>query len=127
MPADLSLDLDADERAPALARHAAARAISTLPEPVRDVALVLISELVTNAVRHGCTGPDDRVLLSVTQRGGRLRVEVEDPGPGVPERAPIDDPQRESGWGLVMVERLASSWGTSTGPSRVWFELDPAG
>jgi len=118
---DLDVELDADHRAPGLARRAAADAI---PGSVRDTALLLISEVVTNAVRHGRTGQADSVRLSVTQQSGRLRVEVEDPGPGVPLQDPGDDPLRESGWGLVMVDRLATRWGTATDPSRVWFELD---
>jgi anti-anti-sigma factor len=124
---DVRLELAADPQAPGEARRATAGGIPELPESVRDVALLLVSEVVTNAVRHGCASPDDRVQLSVAHRGDRLRVEVEDPGPGVPELGPRDDPLRESGWGLVMVDRFAASWGTEANPSRVWFELNANG
>ena len=97
-----------------------------LPDAVRDVALLLVSEVVTNAIRHGCEGPGDRVRLSLAHGSGSIRIEVEDPGPGVPDMVTGDggDPLRESGWGLVMVDRFASRWGTELDPSRVWFELD---
>ncbi len=122
---EVRAELAGDLQAPGLARAAAARTMGDLPEPVRDAALLLISEVVTNAVRHGCSGPDDRVRLVVGRRAVALRVEVEDPGRGVPDPADgEDDPLRESGWGLVMVDRLASRWGTDHHPSRVWFELD---
>lgn len=124
---DVRLELAADPQAPGEARRATAGAAPELPETVRDVVLLLVSEVVTNAVRHGCTSPDDRIVVTVAHRGDRLRVEVEDPGPGVPERIPGDDPLRESGWGLLMVDRFAAAWGTETDPSRVWFELDANG
>jgi len=122
---DLRLELPADPHAPALARQAAAEATADLPEEVRDAALLLVSEVVTNAVRHGCTSPDDRVRMTVGREGRSIRFEVEDPGPGVPVRRPGNTERlvRESGWGLVMLERLASRWGIERDPSRVWFEL----
>ena len=123
---EVRIELAGDLRAPGLARSAAAGAIGDLPEHVRDAAMLLISEVVTNAVRHGCSGPEDRVGLFVGRPGGVLRVEVRDPGHGLPHGSTgDDDPLRESGWGLVMVDRLASRWGIERGPSRVWFELDP--
>jgi len=123
---NLHLELAADTRAPGIARQAAAEATAGLPEPIREAALLLLSEVVTNAVRHGCSGPGDLVRLSLTRRAGSIRFEVEDPGPGIPAAIAEhqDGPLRESGWGLVMVDRLASRWGTERDPSRVWFELD---
>ncbi|HXJ62705.1 MAG TPA: ATP-binding protein, partial [Actinomycetota bacterium] len=90
----------------------------------------LVSEVVTNAVRHGCEGPDDRVRLTLAYRDGSIRIEVEDPGDGIPAATTGgdgDDHLRESGWGLLMVDRFASRWGTELEPSRVWFELDVDG
>ena len=84
--------------------------------------LLAVSELVTNAVTHG-RGP---VKVRVALRRSRLRVEVEDEGPGVPA-APhaavgVDD---VGGRGLGIVASVASDWGHSRpGEHRsvVWFE-----
>lgn len=123
---DLRMELAADTLAPGLARQAVTSVTAELPDPVRDVALLLVSEVVTNAIRHGCEDPGDRVLLSLAHGSTSIRIEVEDPGPGIPAGVIGDggDPLRESGWGLVMVDRFASRWGTELAPSRVWFELD---
>ncbi|MFI9256600.1 ATP-binding protein [Streptomyces sioyaensis] len=84
-----------------------------------EVATLLTSELVTNALVHAEGG------AVVTARvGDRLRVEVRDFVPGRPEpRAPTTD--GTSGRGLMLVRSLADAWGIRTeslGKS-VWFEL----
>ena len=89
-------------------------------ESVRDEALLLTTELVTNAVIHA------RSAVSVTLRRGveRLRVEVSDTGGGALRfREPTGDAQ--TGRGLQLLEALASSWGTSAfeAGKLVWFEL----
>ncbi|WP_432864648.1 ATP-binding protein [Microbispora rosea] len=88
---------------------------------VPEVAELLVSELVANAVRHGRGAP----VLALALRDGVLRCEVEDEA-RVPLRArdsPPDD--AEGGRGLLIVESLSRSWGvhpTSRGKA-VWFEL----
>ena len=83
---------------------------------------LLVSELVTNAVRHA---GGEVVRLVVRHADGRLRVEVHDPGRGFELREPADDPVRASGWGLVLVDELADRWGVDSTPAtRVWFEID---
>jgi anti-sigma regulatory factor (Ser/Thr protein kinase) len=96
---------------------------------VLELVVLLTSELVTNAVVHGL-GP---IHLLLDDDGARLRIEVSDgesalpPGPGKPDAA------RESGRGLLIVDRLADRWGSSsrrTPPGKiVWFEVRsfPAG
>jgi len=91
---------------------------------MRDVRL-LVSELVTNAVRHA---DGEAVRLVVALTGSRLRIEVHDPGSGFELKPPSDDPLRASGWGLVLVEELADRWGIDHDPrTRVWFEMGNAG
>ena len=91
------------------------------PDRMRDVRL-LVSELVTNAVRHA---GGEAVRLVVALSGSLLRIEVHDPGHGFELRPPPDDPLRASGWGLVLVEELADRWGIDHHPqTRVWFEMD---
>jgi serine/threonine-protein kinase RsbW len=90
----------------------------------RDVRL-LVSELVTNAVRHANLAPGDVILLVIEVEAGRLRVEVHDPGGGFVPTAPAPDPARPSGWGLYLVAELADRWGVdSEDRTLVWFELD---
>ena len=90
----------------------------------RDVRL-LVSELVTNAVRHANLAPGDVILLVIDLEDSVLRVEVHDPGGGFIPRAPAPDPARPSGWGLYLVEELADRWGVDSDDSTlVWFELD---
>ncbi|HYX79934.1 MAG TPA: ATP-binding protein, partial [Actinomycetota bacterium] len=94
------------------------------PDVADDVRL-LVSELVTNAVRHGPGEPSGPIHIRLDVEPRVVRVEVVDPGEGfVPrERDPRDDAL--GGWGLFLVSKLADRWGVESEPStRVWFELD---
>ena len=91
---------------------------------MRDVRL-LVSELVTNAVRHADLGAGDAIELVIEVADQTLRVEVHDPGGGFVPSAPSPDPARPSGWGLYLVAELADRWGVdSDEETLVWFELD---
>ncbi len=84
---------------------------------------VLVSELVTNAVRHA--GADERqsIVVHLAVAPGVLRVEVCDQGPGFD--APAEPRARPEGGGngLVLLARMSSDWGVATdGGNRVWFE-----
>lgn len=85
--------------------------------------MLLVSELVTNAVRHAC-GESFEVRLEVTQ--DMLRLEVRDDGSGFqPRIQPSDD--GTGGYGLYIVERLADRWGVERDAGGViWVELDRA-
>lgn len=88
-----------------------------------DVAALLVSELVTNALRHA-GGPIGVRLVRPSGTAPGLLVEVSDPLPDLPrERAPGLD--EESGRGLRLVASSARRWGTRPGASgkTVWFEL----
>jgi anti-sigma regulatory factor (Ser/Thr protein kinase) len=92
-----------------------------------DVAILLTSELVTNAITHGTGEP---VTLSVTGDGGQLRVEVHDTSCELPliAEAPGD---AETGRGLMLVASLSTKWGfyLTPGGKAVYFTLGsgPAG
>jgi serine/threonine-protein kinase RsbW len=111
--------------AAAEARHALDGLASELVgDRMRDVQL-LVSELVTNAVRHANLAEDDVIGLVVDLSHHSLRVEVHDPGGGFVPSAPSPDPVRPSGWGLYLVAELADRWGVdSDDTTLVWFELD---
>jgi anti-sigma regulatory factor (Ser/Thr protein kinase) len=92
-----------------------------------DDVRLLLSEVVTNAVRHSGAPPGARIAVSVSVTSGRVRAEVADGGLGF-EPTPRHLPRLESGgWGLHLVDRLADRWGVDRdGPVRVWFELESA-
>jgi PAS domain S-box-containing protein len=85
---------------------------------------LLVSEVVTNAIRHGPEGPDATAIMRVEVMGDRVRVEIEDTGGGFsPPGPPKGD--GSGGWGLYLVDELAERWGIRDGPpTRVWFEVD---
>jgi anti-sigma regulatory factor (Ser/Thr protein kinase) len=111
--------------AAAAARHALDDLGTGIPDArLRDVRL-LVSELVTNAVRHANLSAADVILVVFDVGDGALRVEVHDPGGGFVPTAPSPDPARPSGWGLYLVAELADRWGVDSDETTlVWFELD---
>ncbi len=91
---------------------------------LRDVATLLVSELVANAVLHA-GGSGVRVLVRHT--GSRVRVEVWDGDARPPVRKHYSS-TATTGRGLMLVDQLATQWGVSRRDDgkRVWFELDEA-
>lgn len=96
--------------------------------PVLDDVVLLLSEVVTNAVTHSGSGRDEdgRVAVRVTCDTGGVRVEVRDGGSatGAPVvRAP--DTEAVGGRGLWLVDGLATAWGTwrDDAGATVWFRV----
>jgi anti-sigma regulatory factor (Ser/Thr protein kinase) len=114
------------------ARHALVRELAQqdVPEPVVDDALLVLSELVGNAVRHGEPLPGGGIQVSWWVAGEAVHVEVVDGGDGLPgddgeqrAGARIRDPDagvlsvpsgREGGRGLPIIDLLCARWGTTT-------------
>jgi serine/threonine-protein kinase RsbW len=110
---------------PTLARRQLDRWLpASVREDERGALRLLVSELVTNCVRYGAPADDASVELAVRVAGRMIRVEVHDGGAGfVPDHARPRG--AEGGYGLFLVERMASRWGVDTDRgTRVWFELD---
>jgi anti-sigma regulatory factor (Ser/Thr protein kinase) len=108
-----------------LARRAVNGIAGQVPSSVREDVALLVSELVTNSVRHGGLSPADRVRLRIDFSGRLIRAEVFDPGPGFPSGGHEPSLLSQSGWGLYLVGQLASRWGIeSDGGTLVWFEID---
>ena len=120
----IALELPAEPHSAKVARDAVGGLDGHLGAVFGDVVLV-ISELVTNSVRHAGLDAREPVQLSVDVQGDTVRVAVRDPGPGpTPPEAPTD-PAHIGGWGLVLVSQLAERWGVEhDGDANVvWCEL----
>jgi anti-sigma regulatory factor (Ser/Thr protein kinase) len=132
--AHIHLRLPVEPESVTAAHHSVFGVASALdPATLADVRL-LISELVTNSIRHAKLGPDDWIDLHVDVEDGAVRVEVRDPGRGfdpdaIPALGPSagpPGPPDEHGWGLLLIRQIASRWGVQrNGQTRVWFEMDP--
>ena len=85
-----------------------------------------VSEVVSNAVRHG--GPrDDEIRFAVTPKDGYMCVQVTDRGPGfVPRPGAMGTEDDDGGFGLFIVEQVTRRWGVTREErcTRVWFEID---
>jgi anti-sigma regulatory factor (Ser/Thr protein kinase) len=95
-----------------------------LGEPLVEIAELLVSELVGNAVEYGC----GRIRLTFLAREETLRCEVEDENPEMPHLRHTG-PYDEAGRGLYLVDTLSTRWGvvsTARGKA-VWFELATCG
>lgn len=95
-----------------------------------DATILVVSELVTNAVQHvvkaAPAGPPVRLALTLRHRQTHLIVEVSDPGNRPPQRQAVAAPTAESGRGLLIVESLSKEWSyyfPPTGGKVVWCVL----
>lgn len=87
---------------------------------------VILSELVTNAIRHAGLRPNHLVEVDVVVGPDGISGVVADPGGGFdPASVPAPDPTGEGGFGLHIVGNLTQRWGVRRGRGRneVWFEL----
>ena len=125
------------------APHSAGAARSTLEVLADHVdggflqdARLLVTELVTNSVRHAGVGSESAVGLALRLTPDCLRVAVSDPGQGFRPEVVEPSVEQEGGRGLFIVDRLADRWGVGDSPLRppgregaaekatvVWFEL----
>jgi anti-sigma regulatory factor (Ser/Thr protein kinase) len=117
----LSMRLGSGPDAAAEARRAIARLRQDLDPPLMETMRLLVTELITNAVRHtDC----DTLVLKVAIGKSAVLTEVSDDGP---DFDPQPSDAADDGWGLFLVERLSDSWGVKTnGSKRVWFRLQRA-
>jgi anti-sigma regulatory factor (Ser/Thr protein kinase) len=116
---DVLLRLAPDPTAARRARRALHE--SRLPDDLQHTVDLLATELIANAVRHARLDPDQRITFAARFLGDFIRVEIHDPGPGFDPETSMSG----KGFGLRMVDKLASRWGVEPGQgSRVWFEVD---
>lgn len=114
-----------DQDALATVRGLAQDVEPALGERDRFAAELLLSELFTNALRHGTTTDEQPIAVRLCRDDGVLRVEVQDAGSGFTVRPRTPDQHRGSGWGLHFVSKLSTRWGVEArAGTLVWLELD---
>ncbi len=89
--------------------------------PQADICVLLVSELVGNAVQHAGA---QTFGLTMDRRRGWIRVEVRDPSRALPVLLPVRDLD-DGGRGLTLVDKLSDRWGVDLLPrgKTTWFEL----
>jgi anti-sigma regulatory factor (Ser/Thr protein kinase) len=123
LPHLLSRSFTADRAAPGAARQALDEVDAHIDPGLKDDIRLLVSEVVTNSVIHAQPEPPGDVILDVWASDEVVRVAVTDGGPGFVAAERPSGGER-SGWGLMMVDRLADRWGVELEDrTRVWFEL----
>jgi anti-sigma regulatory factor (Ser/Thr protein kinase) len=122
----LLFELSGGIDAPLEARRALIAGDNSMPAAIREDILLLTTELVTNAVRHGGVGPEQSLSTEVRWWPGRVRVDVTDPSPASEFGARAGE-GGQGGWGLYLVDQIAHRWGIKRTPvsTKVWFELRP--
>ncbi|MEA2364025.1 MAG: serine/threonine-protein kinase RsbW [Thermoleophilaceae bacterium] len=118
----ISMRLRGGPEAAARARRALTKLRSDIDPPLMETLRLLVTELVSNSVRHARS---DTVILKVLVGRTAVLTEVTDEGPGFDPTGTGGPGTDESGWGLFLVERLAHRWGVNQGTdaTKVWFEL----
>ena len=122
---ELSIQIPATPDAPRLGRQALDGWLQQLVGPGRaDDARLIATELLSNAVRHGDIPPGEALTLSLETSDGTVTIIVEQPTSASSARIADRSEQAAGGFGLLLVDRLADSWGVEHGrPGRVWFAI----
>lgn len=125
-------EIPASPAAAAEARRWVSDLDDDLDASAREMVMLLLSELVSNSVRHGQLVPGDHVDVAVTRHDRLIRVEVHDEGLGfdlasVYPPKPSHGPDADQGYGLVLLDAMAARWGVDPArPTTVWFEFEAA-
>lgn len=108
------------------ARRLACQVAEEYLEPPQYKAFELVvTEVVSNAVKHG-SDRDEPIRVAITPKDGYMCVQVTDSGSGLVPRPGAFESDDDGGFGLFIVEQLTRRWGVTRedGRTRVWFELD---
>jgi anti-sigma regulatory factor (Ser/Thr protein kinase) len=112
--------------APRHARSVMSSHLRDIDRTVASDAGLIISELVTNSVRHAGVGSDQLVTVRLVLLNEHLRLTVTDPGCDLEPRLITEDPEGLGGHGLRLVEQLSVAWGVgrdAVGATQVWCDL----
>jgi anti-sigma regulatory factor (Ser/Thr protein kinase) len=118
--------LPAEPTAAAVARAMVEAVGSDLPEPILFDAKLLMTEVVTNAVRHA---RGTQAVIVRVKRNKLVRVEVVDQGPMFDPQPQTTSTRARRGQGLMLVDAVATAWGVEPDEAgkKVWFELATGG
>jgi anti-sigma regulatory factor (Ser/Thr protein kinase) len=122
----ISFGVPGGVQAPRHARSVMSSHLRHIDRTVASDAELIISELVTNSVRHAGVGSDQLVKVHLILLNEHLRITVTDPGCDLEPRLIADDPDALGGHGLRLVEQLSAAWGVgrdAVGATQVWCDL----
>ncbi len=106
----IKMPFEASTPAIARTRLAGFLTIHQAPSRVIDDALIVLSEMIANAVSHGSPDPEGRMEISWSINGDLLELSVSDAGVGASLK-PVDfDEDSLSGRGLAIIRRVADRW-----------------
>jgi two-component sensor histidine kinase len=119
--AAVNLHLPSRPDSPMTARHSLVELEGTVPPETMAKLRLLVTELVANSVRHARGTP---IAVTVRLDGELVRAEVSDGGAGFDPPEADPNPLKSVGWGLFLVRKIATRWGTEPETGTVWFELE---
>jgi len=122
----VSFGVSGGAEAPRHARTVMSSHLRHIDPGVASDAELIVSELVTNSVRHAAVGPDRRVTVHLVLLHDHLRITVTDPGGDLQPRLLSKSPDGLGGHGLRLVEMLSTTWGVgrdAVGATQVWCDL----
>ena len=120
---ELKRDISTGPQAPAEARRFVDSLADDVPARTLDDVRLVVTELVTNSVKHAGNPPGHPIEVTLDVRPDRLRLEVVDGS--VFDPAPETNTElREVKWGLVILDRIADAWGRINPPEGgIWAEF----
>jgi anti-sigma regulatory factor (Ser/Thr protein kinase) len=123
----ISMSIPGGKGAPLRARTSVLSRIGgQLTETAAADAALIVSELVTNSVRHADVGPQQTLTVECATLPDRLRITVTDPGSRLEPHLRQSDRNGDGGYGLAIVAALSLAWGVmrdAAGTTSVWCEL----
>jgi serine/threonine-protein kinase RsbW len=122
---EVRLSFRSDVEAPAVGRQALHDVLVETPTRTVQDAQLLLTEVMTNAIRHAGLGSEDAISVLIRVSDRSVEVEVSNRGPSFdPRSAPPRS--RGTGWGLLLLDRIAEDWGVRPAGANevgVWFRL----
>ncbi len=122
-----SIPLAGGDGAPRRARRLALQELDPhLDDQAASDVVLIISELVTNSVRHAGVDADAELSVHLVLFADRVRVTVSDPGSDLEPRLISIGPDATGGFGLRLVDHLSAAWGVLHEPAsttQVWCDL----
>lgn len=122
--AKIRFTLPAKPVAPSIARGTLDPLQRRLPEEAYYIVQLLVTELVTNSLRHAEFGAEDAIDIRIETEDERIRVSVCDPGGHSEPKLIEQDLESTGGRGLFLVDAMADAWGVHRNSRTcVWFEV----